>query len=374
MRGATYNALGKPTAYPLGNGLTTTLKYYGIDYLVSGAPYRWYGLPYQIQTGSAQNQTNAVFDGLGNLTAGYDLVGNPEGISYADNTGEELTLAYNELNQLTSVSGNLSETIAYDQTNPGPYTTYNVGNIVSKGSVSYSYPLPGGTRPDTPLTTTTGGTYSYDANGNRTGDSSYTYAYDVENHLTGIETDVAPILSNAYDGDGVRVHQDGGTLGSPVTHFVGPWYEHDTLTGVATVYCPFNGVPVAMKEGSTLSYLHHDHLGSLVAATDTSGNELGWMRCNPFGERRLSGGTLPTNRLFTGQPRDLMDDRLYFFQSRYYDSTIGKFFQADTASPHWANPQSLNPYAYALDNPMRLVDPSGHYSEHLINRMVHRCG
>ncbi|HUX88925.1 MAG TPA: hypothetical protein VMW65_18110 [Chloroflexota bacterium] len=64
-----------------------------------------------------------------------------------------------------------------------------------------------------------------------------------------------------------------------------------------------------MKQGAILSYLHHDHLGSLVAATDPSGNELGsgsWARYSPFGQlRTLSGSVvLPSDRLFTGQTRD----------------------------------------------------------------------
>ena len=91
------------------------------------------------------------------------------------------------------------------------------------------------------------------------------------------------------------------------THFIGEWYDDNVTTGVATAYYPFNGRPVAMKQGSTLSYLHHDHLGSLVAATDPSGAEVGgasWARYSPFGQLRLSGGTLPTDRLFTGQTRD----------------------------------------------------------------------
>ena len=62
-------------------------------------------------------------------------------------------------------------------------------------------------------------------------------------------------------------------------------------------------MPIAMKQGDTLSYLHHDYLGSLVSATDASGNELGWVRYDPFGSVRLSGGTVPSNRLFIGQPR-----------------------------------------------------------------------
>jgi RHS repeat-associated protein len=134
---------------------------------------------------------------------------------------------------------------------------------------------------------------------------------------------------------------------------------------VATAYYPFNGVPIALRQGSSLSYLHHDHLGSLVALTDASGNEQWWGRYAPFGALRLTGGLvpttqLPTDRLFTGQTRDLTSDGFYFFKARYYDATIGKFHTPDTVVPDPKNPQALNRYAYALNNPLRYRDPSGH--------------
>ena len=39
------------------------------------------------------------------------------------------------------------------------------------------------------------------------------------------------------------------------------------------------------------------------------------------------------------------------------------FIQADTIIPNPANPQSLNRYAYVLNNPLRYTDVSGHYPE-----------
>ena len=42
---------------------------------------------------------------------------------------------------------------------------------------------------------------------------------------------------------------------------------------------------------------------------------------------------------------------------------VGRFLSADTIVPKPGNPQSLNRYAYVLNNPLRYVDPTGHYSE-----------
>ncbi len=150
-------------------------------------------------------------------------------------------------------------------------------------------------------------------------------------------------------------------------------YDNNVSRETAAADTLFNEVTSAMKQGSTLSYLHHDHVGSLVAATDPSGAEVGgaaWARYSPFGQLRLSGGSLPSDRLFTGQTRDNVlgvgnaNDAYYFFKARYYDATIGQFQSADTVLPKLgtgpADPRTLNRYAYARNNPLQLVDPTGH--------------
>ena len=40
---------------------------------------------------------------------------------------------------------------------------------------------------------------------------------------------------------------------------------------------------------------------------------------------------------------------------------LGRFLSADTIVPSPGNPQSLNRYAYGLNNPLKYVDPSGHF-------------
>lgn len=204
--------------------------------------------------------------------------------------------------------------------------------------MTIAYPTNGAFPGDAP-TTYPPTSYSYDANGNRSSDSTYSsYVYDVENRLTQVQQGGQTVLSCSYDGDGRRLVR---VANGVTTHYVGEWYEANP-TGTPLVYYPFNGVPIAMRTSDgTLNYLHHDHLGSLVGASDTSSAEIAWARCWPFGQLRLAGGTFPTDRLFTGQVRDLNDDRLYFYQSRHYDASVGRFLQADSATPNGKNPQSV---------------------------------
>ena len=72
--------------------------------------------------------------------------------------------------------------------------------------------------------------------------------------------------------------------------------------------------------------------------------------------RRKSTGTR-----YTGQIRDF-ETGLDYFGARYYSSPLGRFTQPD---PIWVtanrmiDPQRLNLYAYARNNPLKYIDPTG---------------
>ena len=77
----------------------------------------------------------------------------------------------------------------------------------------------------------------------------------------------------------------------------------------------------------------------------------------PFGLCRISQGNLGIDRQFTGQILD--STGLYYYNARYYDPTIGRFISADTVVQSYSNPQTLNRYAYCLNNPLNRTDPTG---------------
>jgi RHS repeat-associated protein len=64
---------------------------------------------------------------------------------------------------------------------------------------------------------------------------------------------------------------------------------------------------------------------------------------------------------YTDKPADSAT-RLYYSGARWYDPASGRFMTEDTYMGDLAVPLSLNRYIYALDNPMRYVDPTGHES------------
>ena len=47
----------------------------------------------------------------------------------------------------------------------------------------------------------------------------------------------------------------------------------------------------------------------------------------------------------------------------YYNPVLGRFISPDSLAPDPGHPQSLNRFSYVRNNPLKLVDPSGHESD-----------
>ena len=103
-----------------------------------------------------------------------------------------------------------------------------------------------------------------------------------------------------------------------------------------------------------------DHLGSTTLTLDEDGDRISELRYKAWGETRYEYSNTPTDYQYTGQRRE---DRLGldFYQARWYDSSLGRFIQADTLVPNPNNPQDYNRYLYAYNNPLVFNDPTGHW-------------
>lgn len=118
-------------------------------------------------------------------------------------------------------------------------------------------------------------------------------------------------------------------------------------------------------------YYHHDNLEGVAFETDDRGNLLVETAFDPYGGD-LHATTEPY--AFTGKERDA-DTGLYDFGARAYDPKLGLFLSPDPAvlaDPGLAieDPQLLNVYAYARNNPTTHVDQDGRLPHILFGALV----
>ncbi len=202
------------------------------------------------------------------------------------------------------------------------------------------------------------------------GGLTYNQVFDAENRLVSI-TVGTQTTQFIYDGDGnlvKKIKPDGSK-----TIYVGGLYEVDKTSGGTVTqtrtYYPDAG---AMRIGSTLYYTLKDQLGSASVVTDNTGVTVGEQRYYPYGETRVSTGTIYTDKLFTGQRDTGLG--IYDYGARMYDPKLGRFLSADTIVPGAGNPQNLNRFSYVANNPLRYIDPSGHdYCDFLNNNNAEDC-
>jgi len=89
-----------------------------------------------------------------------------------------------------------------------------------------------------------------------------------------------------------------------------------------------------------------------------------------YGDNRGGAQNALTTKRFTGQYHEA-GIGLYDYNARWYDPKLARFVSADTIVPDPGSSQSLNRYAYTLGNPLRFIDPTGHFS---IDELLHHFG
>ncbi len=191
-------------------------------------------------------------------------------------------------------------------------------------------------------------------------------SYDGENRLTSYDNNVASLQEQgayAYDGLGQRVKRTttiGGTSETTV-------YVYDAFGRLAAEY---SSVAPVVGAGGTF-YRTEDHLGSTRLVTKQDKSVVECRDFFPFGERIASGlngrsltcygGTGDAvKQQFTGKERDV-ESSLDYFGARYYSARLGRFTGVDPANAGAVPsvPQSWNGYAYAINNPLAFIDPTG---------------
>ncbi len=100
-------------------------------------------------------------------------------------------------------------------------------------------------------------------------------------------------------------------------------------------------------------YLLADHLGSTRVVVGADDNVVAHFEYGPHGETAESGVAAPEARYrYTGHAYD-EEQGVYETPARGYDPTLGRFLSVDPQR------QDASPYAYAGNNPVGFLDPTG---------------
>lgn len=214
--------------------------------------------------------------------------------------------------------------------------------------------------------------------GNSSGGSSsgITYTWDYQNRMTQVVTP-SGTSAYAYDPSGQRIK---ATTSGSTTYYPTKFYNISGAT--STIKHIFvNGQALATLKGSGVAsqvhYILPDHLTGSSVVTDASGAIVELMDYHPFGSIRLDekSGAFSEQRKFTGQEYD-SETGLSYMNARYQSGTWGRFLSQDpaflsigdgkfeqrynrTLQIHLTNPQSLNSYSYANNNPLIYSDEDG---------------
>jgi RHS repeat-associated protein len=356
------NDASLPTQETLGNGVQVVTGY---------TP--WTNETISRTEGSGGSQTN-----LQNLTYAWDVMGN---LHQRIDNRQSLTeqFGYDGMNRLltSTLNGGNNLTLTYDAS----------GNIASKSDVSasaYVYD----TAHKHAVKTAGSWSMTYDANGNmitRAGGLISWYSYNLPNTINYTSNSTQFFYNSShqrwkqvanYAGTVETTHYIGGLL-EIMTRGSGPTeYRHQVPAGSSTA------VYTRRTDGTTGTYYAtSDHLGSSDLVMDSSANVLARESFTPFGARRGSNWTgTPTVADYTAfgnstrkgfTEHEMLDSvSLVHMNGRVYDPYLGRFLSADTVMQSLGATESINPYAYAWNDPLKYVDPTGHGIGDIIGAIV----
>lgn len=261
---------------------------------------------------------------------GYDSASQLTGLTYALGTTTlgDLAYSYDQSGRRTAVTGSFARTRI---PNPISTTAYNANNQLTTWGTANLF---------------------YDANGNMTRDGTHNYTWNARNLLKQI--DLGATANFSYDPFGRRTSKT--VLGTntnflydganPVQELSGTTPTANLLTGSVDEYftrTDSNGARHFLAAG----------LGSTLSLADTGGTLQTLYTYEPFGSTTVAGTASSNSFAYTG--RELEATGLYFNRARYYSPTLQRFVSEDPIS--FTN--GPNVYAYALNSPLIVRDPSG---------------
>ena len=292
--------------------------------------------------------TSMQYDETGKITAltrpnglttnwTYDAAGYLTGIAEGDRA--RITLQQDELGRTTSAerSGYLMPMITNDTTS----RTYNAATQIAEAS----YDKLGRLLDDDART------YQWDAASrvttmSETGGTSSTWQYDARGNVVARTTNGETTASIRNYGLGrPTLAIERGNNGSDERYYV---------------HAPSGHLLYSIDAADDdRRFYHYDEVGSTLLLSDESGTITDRYAYTPYGASAGREGESPNRFTFVGAfgVEQESADGLYRMGARLYDASSARFISRDPA--RLVHPKQLNPYRYALGNPLSYIDGDG---------------
>ena len=246
---------------------------------------------------------------------------------------------------------------ASGSTSVRPHTLSSVATTAATGSTSNAYTYDN-----------TGRTTNATVNGLST---DYTWATDGQLATTTVHaTGGDQTTSYTYDATGAEILR---TTPTSRTLYLGATEitasaDGATLTN-ATRYYTVGGTVVATRTNpGTLYWQANDQQGTAQIAINATTLAATIRKQDPFGNPRGAAATWPNPRGFVGGTSD-EPGGLVHLGARFYNPITGRFLNDDPVTDT-TNPQQLNGYAYANNNPTTLSDPTGLFFGDILGSII----
>jgi RHS repeat-associated protein len=115
---------------------------------------------------------------------------------------------------------------------------------------------------------------------------------------------------------------------------------------------------ISQRQSSGVSFYNYDGHGSVRGLSNVSGSVTDTYSYDTFGTLIERTGNTDNNYLYAGEQFD-SDLGFYYNRARYLKANAGRFISQDTFEGNSSDPTSLHKYAYASNNGVNKIDPSG---------------
>ena len=203
--------------------------------------------------------------------------------------------------------------------------------------------------------------FAYDASGRLTTAKGTTYVYDYAGRLKGINSPKGT-LSLFYDGLGRLVKLiERGAERRLVYSGSTPIVEKDERGQITSYFLFGPGLSLVLGPSGAIKYiLLSDWRKNIVAVLSKDGDIVSQRLYSPYGMVLGESRAWPVPFGFLGEAGLFtLSSGLVLTKARAYDPTLGRFLTPDPKRPDPRLVQTLNPYLYAWDDPVNLVDSSG---------------